>query len=87
MQEIILLLQNLGIGVLAGAVYAVIGYLTQSEPFNVKKFLTTVLTASASALGLSLTGFTISPYTAGIGPIAITVFIQKFIREIQNRLG
>ena len=67
------------LGVLAGLIYAFLGYAAQDKPFDWKKFLRTVAIATVTALGLDLTGVTFDVYTAIIGPTAITVWLQKLI--------
>jgi len=67
------------LGILAGLIYAFLGYAAQDKPFDWKKFLRTVAIATVTALGLDLTGVTFDVYTAIIGPTAITVWLQKLI--------
>jgi hypothetical protein len=70
---------NVTLGVVAGIIYAFLGYSAQDKPFNWKKFLRTVVIATFSALGLDLSGMTVDVYTALVGPTAITVWLQKLI--------
>ena len=70
---------NVTLGVVAGIIYAFLGYSAQDKPFNWKKFLRTVAIATFSALGLDLSGMTVDVYTALVGPTAITVWLQKLI--------
>lgn len=70
---------NIGIGVLAALIYAFLGYAAQKDSFDWKKFLRTFTIAIASALGLDLVGLTPDVYTALVGPVAITVWLQKLI--------
>lgn len=70
---------HVALGVLAGVIYAFLGYAAQDKPFNWRKFLRTVAIAAFSALGLDLTGMTFDVYTALVGPTAITVWLQKLI--------
>ena len=67
------------LGVLAGLIYAFIGYSASKEQFSWKKFLRTVGIAMLTALGLDLGGVTADIYTALVGPGAITVWLQKLI--------
>jgi len=67
------------LGVVAGLIYAFLGYAAQDKPFDPKKFLRTVAIATISALGLDLSGMTFDVYTALVGPTAITVWLQKLI--------
>lgn len=70
---------NVSLGVFAALVYAFLGYASQDNPFNWKRFLRTVTIGTFSALGLDLTGMTFDVYTALVGPTAITVWLQKLI--------
>ena len=70
---------NVTLGVVAGIIYAFLGYSAQDKPFNWKKFLRTVAIATFSTLGLDLSGMTVDVYTALVGPTAITVWLQKLI--------
>ena len=67
------------LGVLAGLIYAFLGYSAQDKPFNSKKFLRTLAIAILTALGLDLSGITADIYTALVGPTTITVWLQKLI--------
>lgn len=67
------------LGVLAGLIYAVIGYSASKQDFDPKKFLRTVGIATLTALGLELGGITADIYTSIIGPTALVVWIQKLI--------
>jgi hypothetical protein len=72
-------LVNIGVGVLAALIYAFLGYAAQNNSFDWKKFLRTFIIGLASALGLDLAGLTLDIYTALVGPVAITVWLQKLI--------
>jgi hypothetical protein len=68
-----------GLGLVAGLVYAFIGYSASKEAFDAKKFLRTLGIATLTALGLDLGGVTADVYTAVVGPTAITVWLQKLL--------
>jgi hypothetical protein len=51
----------------------------QNSGFDWKKFLRIFTIGIVSALGLDLAGLTFEVYTALVGPIAITVWLQKLI--------
>jgi len=70
---------NIVMGFVGALIYAFLGYASQNEPFNWKKFLRTAVIGFVSALGLDLTGMTFNVYTALVGPTAITVWLQKLI--------
>jgi hypothetical protein len=74
---------NIGLGVLAGLIYAFLGYSSQEESFSWKKFLRTIAIATLTALGLDFGNVTTSIYSAVVGPTAITVFLQKLIDTAQ----
>ena len=59
MQEII---QAIAVGVLGGLAYAITGLMKAwtREPFNVKKFLRTLLIGMAAGVMLSLSGYEVS---------------------------
>jgi hypothetical protein len=70
---------NVALGVCAAVIYAFLGYASQNESFDWKKFLRTVAIGAFSALGLDMAGMTLNVYTALIGPTAVTVWLQKLI--------
>ena len=70
---------NVSLGIIAGIIYALLGYAAQDKPFNSKKFLRTLGIAILTALGLDVGGVTTDIYTALVGPTAITVWLQKLI--------
>ena len=70
---------NIAVGFAGALIYAFLGYASQKEPFNWKKFLRTATIGFFSALGLDLTGMTFDVYTALVGPTAVTVWLQKLI--------
>jgi len=67
------------LGIVAGLIYAFIGYAAQKDPFSWQKFLRTMVIAVLTSLGLDLTGVTADIYTALVGPGAITIWLQKLI--------
>jgi hypothetical protein len=67
------------LGVVAGLVYAFLGYAAQKQPFDWKKFLRTLGIATLTALGLELGNVTADIYTALVGPGVITVWLQKLV--------
>jgi hypothetical protein len=72
-------LLNIGLGISAALIYTFLGYAAQNNAFDWKKFLRTFTIGLASALGLDLAGLTLDIYTALVGPLAITVWLQKLI--------
>jgi hypothetical protein len=75
---------NVALGVVAGLIYAFLGYSAQDKPFSWKKFLRTAAIAALSALGLDMAGLTFDVYTALVGPTAITVWLQKLIDSAKS---
>ena len=75
---------NVVLGVVAGLIYAFLGYSAQDKPFSWKKFLRTAAIATLSALGLDMAGLTFDVYTALVGPTAITVWLQKLIDSAKS---
>ena len=67
------------LGIVAGLIYAFIGYAGQKDPFSWRKFLRTMIIAVLATLGLDMTGTTVNIYTALVGPGAITIWLQKLI--------
>jgi len=70
---------NVGLGIAAALIYALLGYSAQDKPFNWHKFLRTIAIGAFSALGLDIAGITLDVYTALVEPTAVTVWLQKLV--------
>ncbi len=78
-------LENIAVGIGTGIAYGLIGYASQNNAFNAKKFIRTVAIQTLATLGLTITGISGDVYTSAVGPTAVTVFVQKIWDSITKK--
>jgi len=71
-------------GLVGGIGYAIAGYLAsaQKEPFNLPKFITTVVTGAISGLSSSLIGINADPVVIAAASAGVTASTQKFVKAM-----
>ncbi len=73
------------LGVLAGLLYALLGWCASGENFESTKFVRTFSIVTLVALGLDLGDVTFDIYSAMLEPMAITVFFEKTLNSATKR--
>ena len=73
------------LGVLAGLLYAFLGWCASGEDFEPTKFFRTFAIVTLIALGLDLSNVTFDVYSAMLEPMAITVFLEKLLNTATSK--
>ena len=78
-------IEFLVLGVLAGLLYAFLGWCASGEDFEPTKFFRTFAIVTLIALGLDLSNVTFDVYSAMLEPMAITVFLEKLLNTATSK--
>lgn len=74
------------IGIGAGLVYSLLGWVASGEDFDPQKFLRTFAIATLVTLGLDVSNVTTDVWSAMLEPAMITVFLEKLLNSASQRV-